>query len=83
MVETISCATNGEGMMKFIGSFLRFWYHFIIGDDYRIALGVIIGFGGSAALVHREHVQLWWLIPVLIAVMLSLSLWLEVHRRRG
>jgi hypothetical protein len=69
--------------MKFIGSFLGFWYHFIIGDDYRIALGVALVFGGSAELVHREHMQVWWLVPVFVVVVLCLSLWLEARRRKG
>lgn len=69
--------------MKLVTNFLKFWYHFIVGDDYRIALGVIVGLGGSAVLVHREHERLWWLLPLVVVGMLALSLWLEVRRRKG
>ncbi len=69
--------------MKTLTSFLRFWYHFIVGDDYRIALGVAFGFGCSGLLIHREHEQLWWFLPVVVVAMLSLSLWLETRQRKG
>ena len=28
--------------MRFITSFVRFWYDFIVGDDWKIAVGVVI-----------------------------------------
>ena len=38
--------------MRWIAAFGRFWYDFIIGDDWRIAAGVIsVLAGGAAALV--------------------------------
>lgn len=67
--------------MRLIGGFLRFWYHFIVGDDYRIALGVIIGFAGVALLVHTAHVQPWWLLPLAVVVMLGVSVWIDPKRR--
>ena len=27
--------------MSYVGAFLRFWYEFIVGDDWRIAAGVV------------------------------------------
>lgn len=68
--------------MKLLKNFFRFWYHFIVGDDYRIALAVVIGLGGIALLVHKAHLNPWWLLPLVIAVMLSLSLWLETRRHK-
>jgi hypothetical protein len=68
--------------MKLLINFLKFWYHFIVGDDYRIAVGVFIGFGGVALLVHRAHLQWWWLLPIAVVGMLSLSLWLETRQRK-
>lgn len=67
--------------MKYIRNFFVFWYHFIIGDDWTIALAVGAGFGAIALLVHKMHVQLWWLLPAVVIAMLTLSLWLEVRRR--
>lgn len=69
--------------MSYAAHFFKFWYHFIVGDDYRIALGVAVGLGGAAVLVHREHGQFWWCLPVYIVAILALSLWLEVRKREG
>ena len=68
--------------MKYVKDFFTFWYHFIIGDDYRIALGVIIGFAVVGLLVHKWHAQLWWLLPVVVVGMLALSLWLETRKSK-
>ncbi len=27
--------------MRYVGAFVRFWYEFIVGDDWRIAAGVV------------------------------------------
>jgi hypothetical protein len=38
--------------VRWIAAFGRFWYDFIIGDDWRIAAGVVsVLAGGAAALV--------------------------------
>ncbi|MDL2363042.1 MAG: hypothetical protein QFB86_01510 [Patescibacteria group bacterium] len=68
--------------MSYIKGFITFWYKFIVGDDWRIAIGVITGLGISAALVHKAHLQLWWLLPTGVVVMLALSLWLAVRKVR-
>jgi hypothetical protein len=65
--------------MKYIRRFLSFWYHFIVGDDWRIAAGVIVGLGLATISVHQAHVQVWWLLPLLVVTMLTLSLWLATR----
>lgn len=67
--------------MKYVKNFFAFWYHFLVGDDYRIALGVVVGLSGIGLLVHYAHLQLWWLMPIVVMGMLSLSVWLDVRRR--
>jgi hypothetical protein len=37
-------------MMTHLKNFLRFWYDFMVGDDWLIAAGVVIGLVLSAAL---------------------------------
>lgn len=68
--------------MKYIKRFFSFWYHFIVGDDWKIAVGVIVGLGLAAILVHGAHVQVWWLLPILVISMLTLSLGLETAKRK-
>ncbi|HEY5358482.1 MAG TPA: hypothetical protein VIJ82_12535 [Streptosporangiaceae bacterium] len=67
-----------------MGSRLRafgaFWYDFVIGDDWVIAVGVVIALLGTY-LLSRAGVAAWWLLPVLVAVVLPVSLWRAVRSR--
>ena len=53
--------------------FFRFWYHFIIGDDWTVAVAVAVALGVTAALV-AAGVNAWWLMPVVVIAMLGISL---------
>jgi hypothetical protein len=37
--------------MSWVGKFFRFWYDFIVGDDWRVAAGVGIALAGGGVLV--------------------------------
>jgi hypothetical protein len=39
--------------VRFARGFLRFWWDFIVGDDWRIAAGVVIVLAAGALLVAR------------------------------
>lgn len=67
--------------MNIFKRFGSFWYHFVVGDDWRIALGVIVGLAFTAYLAHGPHFQAWWLFPLLVVIMLCLSLWLATRRK--
>jgi hypothetical protein len=67
--------------MSVLRRFGVFWYHFIVGDDWRIAVGVVVGLGLVASIVHGTHTQVWWLLPMMVVTMLTLSLWLATRRR--
>jgi hypothetical protein len=60
--------------MKRLESLLRFIWDFIIGDDWRIALGVLAALGVTA-LVTDTSVSAWWILPVGVAAVLALSVW--------
>jgi hypothetical protein len=53
--------------------FLRFWWDFVVGDDWRAALGVAIAIGAAAALV-AAGIDAWWLLPPAVAAVLYASL---------
>jgi hypothetical protein len=57
-----------------IRAFLAFWYDFVVGDDWRVAVAVVVAlaltFGAT-----RAGVPAWWILPVAVAVMLPVSLW--------
>ncbi len=60
--------------MSRVRTFGAFWYEFVVGDDWRIAVGVVLGLAATAALVHLAHVSAWWALPVAVVVGLALSL---------
>jgi hypothetical protein len=53
--------------------FGKFWWDFIVGDDWRVAVGVLIAFG-ITALLATTSVPAWWVLPLGVAVVLWLSL---------
>jgi len=53
--------------------FAQFWWNFIVGDDWRVAVGIAIGLG-LTALVATTSVPAWWLLPAAVAAVLGLSL---------
>ena len=59
--------------MRYLVGFGRFWYEFIIGDDWRIAAGLAVALGLCALLVH-ESIAAWWLLPLAVLALLAESL---------
>ena len=59
--------------MKYVRSFGAFWWNFIVGDDWRVAVGVVAGLGFSALLAHRG-IAAWWVLPATVALVLRGSL---------
>jgi hypothetical protein len=53
--------------------FGRFWWDFVVGDDWRIAAAVVVALAASAALAASE-VPAWWVLPAAVAAVLYLSL---------
>ncbi|WP_377267679.1 hypothetical protein [Peterkaempfera sp. SMS 1(5)a] len=54
-------------------SFARFWYDFIVGDDWRVALGVALALAATWGLT-RGGVNAWWLPAIAVVALLGLSL---------
>ena len=60
--------------MRWIEGFLRFVWDFVVGDDWRIAAGVVAALGVTA-LVADTAVSAWWILPVGVALVLGISVW--------
>jgi hypothetical protein len=60
--------------MRLVFAFFRFWFDFIVGDDWLLAAGV----GGAialTALIADQGVQAWWVMPLCVIALLAGSLW--------
>jgi UDP-N-acetylmuramyl pentapeptide phosphotransferase/UDP-N-acetylglucosamine-1-phosphate transferase len=67
--------------MKFLESFARFWYDFIVGDDWTIALGVVVAVA-LTALAARAGLAAWAILPVTVTAGLTWSV-ARARRRSG
>lgn len=59
--------------------FGAFWWNFVVGDDWRVAAGIVLAFA-LTALLATTSVPAWWLLPVAVAGVLWLSLRRAVQR---
>ncbi len=48
-------------------------WDFVVGDDWRTALGVVLALG-LTALVAETSVSAWWIMPLAVLVLLALSI---------
>jgi uncharacterized membrane protein len=63
-------------MMRKLRAFGMFWYGFIIGDDWRVALTVALALGTTFAVNHVTGATVWLIVVVAVVAALPLS----VHR---
>ena len=59
--------------MKHLRTFGKFWYDFIIGDDWRLAIGVTAAIAFVYVLARRGE-NWWWMLPLAVAALLAVSL---------
>jgi len=68
--------------VRWIVGFGRFWYDFIVGDDWMVAVVVAIAVGVTYALAHAD-VTAWWLLPVAVFAVLAVSVARAAAKVRG
>ena len=59
--------------MSRLRRFGQFWWDFVVGDDWRIAAGVVVALGASAAVAASDE-PAWWIVPLAVAALLYVSL---------
>ena len=67
-------------MIAKLRAFGHFWYDFIVGDDWRVAVGVV-GALGVTYWLARSGVPSWWVMPVAVVLLVTGTVWLAVRRR--
>ena len=60
--------------MRYMIAFLKFWYDFIIGDDWTIATSIVVAIALTCLLV-RSNTHAWWLLPIVAVLTLGVSVW--------
>ncbi|HEY1591756.1 MAG TPA: hypothetical protein VGF81_08180 [Solirubrobacteraceae bacterium] len=60
--------------MRRVEAFLRFMWDFVVGDDWRIAVGVVVALG-ITGLVAGASIPAWWIVPVAVIALLAGSVW--------
>ena len=59
-------------MIARVTAFGRFWYQFFVGDDWTVALGVVVALAATYGL-SRTAVAVWWIVPAAVVVLLAVS----------
>jgi hypothetical protein len=67
--------------MRFLRGFARFWWDFIVGDDWRIAAGVGVVLGLGAALVASDALSDAVLAPLMASGIVGVAA-LSITRSR-
>ena len=59
--------------MRRLAAFGRFWWEFVVGDDWRVSAEVVAAIAATAA-VAAAGVSAWWLLPLAVLAVLYESL---------
>lgn len=67
-------------MIGWVRRFGEFWYDFVVGDDWRVAVAVVVAIAVTVLLAHVVSIVAWWVLPAAVIVALPLSLLRAVRR---
>ncbi|HWW90249.1 MAG TPA: hypothetical protein VNY35_05655 [Solirubrobacteraceae bacterium] len=65
--------------MRWVMAFLRFWYDFVVGDDWLIAVGIVAAIA-LTALIADQGFDAWWVMPLAVIALLAGSLWRALRK---
>jgi hypothetical protein len=68
--------------MRFLKRFGLFWYDFIVGDDWKLAIGSVAAIAVMYVAAQHE-VNAWWLLPLAVPTLLGVSLYHASRPRSG
>ncbi len=66
--------------MVWIRRVFVFWYDFVVGDDWRVAVAVVAALALTYG-ISRTGVAAWWVLPTAVLIVLPVSLRRAVRRR--
>jgi hypothetical protein len=59
--------------VKYLIGFGRFWWNFVVGDDWMAAAGIVVAIGATAGLAAND-IAVWWVMPLAVVIVLFVSL---------
>ncbi len=59
--------------MSRIAAFGRFWWDFVVGDDWLVAAEIVVAVAATAGLA-KSSIGAWWLLPLVVIGVLYTSL---------
>ena len=66
--------------MRRLEALVQFIWDFVVGDDWRIAVVVILALALTSLLA--ESISAWWVLPIAVASVLGFSVWHAAGARR-
>jgi hypothetical protein len=67
-------------MIARVKAFGAFWYDFVVGDDWRVAVFVVAALAITFG-VSKSSIPAWWILPAAVVLVLPWSLW-RARRKR-
>jgi hypothetical protein len=61
-------------VFRWLEGFGKFWWDFLIGDDWSISAVVVVSIAGAYGL-ERAGVAAWWLVPAAAMTIVCVTLW--------
>jgi hypothetical protein len=62
-------------------AFGAFWYDFVVGDDWHVAVGIVVALALTFG-ADRAGAPAWWILPLTVAVLLPYSLYQATRNER-
>jgi hypothetical protein len=56
--------------MSYLKRFGMFWWDFIVGDDWRVAAGIVVALAVTWVLAHHD-ISAWWVMPLAVPLLLA------------
>lgn len=67
--------------MHKLWAFGAFWYDFVVGDDWRVALAVAVALGVTITVSRVTDAASWWIVVVAVLAVLPLSIYRATRRK--
>jgi hypothetical protein len=60
-------------MIARLAAFGRFWWDFVVGDDWQVSVQIVVAIAATAA-IAAAGVSAWWVLPPAVVLVLYASL---------